>query len=104
MGYVRKKTGIQAQIDAGQANAAAQEASIQQAAKAQQQAMMDTAVAAARQQSAIAARSAAEAKAADAAAAPIETADVVLDEPVPTVARKAKRARFGTGYNSGISV
>lgn len=65
---------------------------------------MDSAVAAARQQSSITARAAAEAKAADAAATPLETADVVLDEPVATVARKAKKRAFGTGYNSGISV
>jgi hypothetical protein len=107
MGFVRKKTGIQGQIDAAAMNADAQEAATKQAAMAQQRALMDSARAAAASTSQIAARAAAESKAADAASQPLATADVQLDDPTGqdgVAARRTRRASFGRGYSSGVNL
>lgn len=107
MGYVRKLTGAQGQIDAARQNAAATEAATMQAAKAQQQQLIQSAKAAADAQAQASARAAAEAKASAAVSAPLETVDVSLDAPVAesaAVVKRRKRASFGTGYSTGVSV
>lgn len=105
MGFVRKITGVQGQIDAAKRNAKAQEDATKQAAAAQAQALNASANAAAQQQAQLAARSAAEAKAASAVSAPLDQADVQLDDSgATTAARKSRRAVFGKNYSTGVSI
>jgi predicted metalloprotease len=107
MGYVRKITGVQKQIEATQANAAAQERATLQAAKDQQAALAASAKAAADQQSQLAARSAVEATAAAAASAPLASADVQLEQDSPdsvTATRAKRKAAFGRNYGGGVSI
>jgi len=107
MGFVRKITGTQAQIDAARANAAATVDATNQAAARQEAQLIQQAKAAADSQAQIAARQAAEAKAASAVSAPLGQADVALDAPstVSTpVARRKRQASFGTGYSTGVSI
>jgi hypothetical protein len=107
MGFIRKITGVQAQIDAAKQNAAAQEKATKQAADAQSESLMSAAKAAADQQSMLAARRVVENKAADLASTPLATADVQLDQsPTESVtARRAKRkATYGRSYSSGVSI
>lgn len=104
MGFVRKVTGVQGQIDAANKNASAQEAATKAAAAAAQQQLMQSAKSAAEQQAQMAARSAAEDKASDAVAKPLDNADVQLDENSPdsvTATRNKRRASFGRNYSSG---
>lgn len=107
MGFIRKITGTQAQIDAGDRNAAAQEAATKQAAASEAAALQTQARAAADQQSLMSARMAAEDQAREAANRPLDTADVQLrgdsTETVST-ARRKKRAQFGRSYSSGVSL
>ena len=107
MGFIRKITGVQAQIDAANQNADAQENATRQAAQAQTQALMDNARAAAEQQAQVAARSAAESKAQVAVSAPLQTADVQLQQD-PTMSsaqvRNKRLASFGRNYSTGVSI
>jgi hypothetical protein len=111
MGFVRKGvqklTGVDDQVAAMEANAAAQEAATKAAASRQTQELQQTAQAAADQQAMLAARDAAETKAKDVASAPLEQAEVQLD-PNPaesaSQARRSKRAAFGKNYGSGVSL
>lgn len=107
MGFVRKITGVQAQIDATNANAAAQEDATKQAAARQQAELMASAKAAADQQAQMAARMAVEQKASDLASAPLESADVQLDQNSPdsvTATRAKRKAAFGRNYSAGVSI
>jgi hypothetical protein len=107
MGFLRKQSGVQDQIDQAGRNAAAQEANTKQAAAAQQQALMASAKQAADQQSQLAARDAAAGKASDAAATPLASADVQLQgdsSESATASRNRKRVAFGRNYSTGVSV
>lgn len=107
MGFVRKITGVQAQIDSTNANAAAQAEATKSAADSQQAALMQSAQASATQQAQLSARSAAEAKASTAVSAPLGKADVQLDtNPTESVSasRNRKRASFGRNYSTGVSI
>lgn len=108
MGFIRKITGVQGQIDATNANAKAQEDATREAARMQQQSLMESARAAADSQAQQAARMAVEQKAADVAGAPLESADVQLDQNSPdsvTATRSKRRAAFGRNYaSSGVSI
>lgn len=107
MGAVRKWTGVNAQVDATNRNAAATIAATEAAAAQQQQQLMAAAKASADQQAQLAARSAAESKAASAASSPLQTADVQLDPDAKesaTAGRARKRAAFGRNYSTGVSV
>lgn len=106
MGWVRKTTGIQGQIDAAAKNADAQEKATREAAAAQQRALLDSAKAAADNQAQIAARAAAEAAASDAVSQPLATADVQLSSSTEDTAtkRRTRRASFGRNYSSGVNL
>ena len=107
MGFVRKITGVQSQIDATEQNAAAQENATKQAAAAQTQTLMQNAPATAAQQGQLAARSAAEAKASAAVSQPLDSADVQLQADSPDSAaasRNKRRAAFGRNYSTGVSI
>lgn len=107
MGFIRKITGVQAQIDSANRNADIQEQGIRESAAAQQRELQQSAKAAADQQSMLAARNAAEAKAADAAALPLGVAEVQLAKDTgqsATAARRTRRAKYGTGYSTGVSI
>jgi hypothetical protein len=104
MGFVRKVTGVQAQIDATNANADAQTKATAQAAAADQQQLMQSAKATADQQAQIAARSAAESKASSAVSAPLEQADVQLAGDGADAQRRSRKASFGRNYSSGVSI
>jgi len=107
MGAVRRLTGVTQQAEATQNQANAQVAATEQASQAAATSLRQSAKAAADQQRMLAARSAAEAKASEAVSRPLETAEVQVDE-VSTESSasgaRRKRARFGTGYTSGVSV
>lgn len=102
MGFIRKLTGAQAQIDAAAKNADAQIAATQQAAIDTQSTMNAQAKAAADQMSMQAAREAASDKAAAAIGQPLATADVALEDPTARPTRKTRGA-FGRG-TSGVSI
>lgn len=107
MGWVRKQTGVQAQIDAANKNAEAQEQATTQAAEAQAMALQDSARAAAEAQTLQAARLAAETKAADVAAIPMGEADVQLQVDAPNsaaAARRKRRTAFGQNYSGGVQI
>jgi hypothetical protein len=104
VGKVRQLTGVNAQTDAINNNAAQQAAATKQAADAQQAQLMQSAKAAADQQAQMAARNAAEDKAKDAASAPLATADVQLDVAASesaTATRRNRKAAYGRNYTSG---
>lgn len=107
MGFVRKATGVQAQIDATNQNADAQVAATKQAADSQQQALMQSAQASATQQAQLAARDIAATKASDAVSKPLVNADVQLEaNPTDSVAgsRAKRKASFGQNYSGGVSI
>lgn len=107
MGFIRKITGVQDQIDATNRNADEQAAATEQAAKAQQAALAASAKAAADSQAQMAARSAAEEKAKDVASAPLAAADVQLDANAPdsvTATRAKRKASYGRNYSGGVSI
>lgn len=107
MGFVRKITGVDAQVDAARQNAAAQNAATKQAADQAQADLMNTAKASADQQAMLAARSVATQKAADVASVPVGQAEVQLsaDSGESTSAIRArKRASFGKNYSTGVSI
>lgn len=103
MGWLRKITGVQGQIDAANRNAAAQEEAIAQAEKNTTQTLQANARAVAEQQQMLSARARAEAAASAAVSLPLEQADVRLDEATPTGARKARRRKFGQS-TGGVSI
>lgn len=105
MGFVRKITGVQAQIDAANANADAQIKATKQAAADQQRSLMETAKAAADQQALLSQRNAASIKAEKVASTPLDSVDVSLDAGADTTGkRKATRASFGRNYGGGTGV
>jgi hypothetical protein len=104
---ISKTMGVDGQIDAANRNAAAQEEAVRSSAAAQQQALAATAQAAADQQSQQTARMAAEEAASEAQSKPLGTAEVQLDAPSTESAsssRRQRRAQFGRGYSSGVSI
>ena len=104
MGFVRKVTGVQGQIDAANANASAQENATRQAAAAQQRALTDSAKAAAMAQAQAASRAAAEGKAANAVSAPLGNADVQLDSPDEVRTTRTRRGSYGRSYSGSVSI
>lgn len=107
MGFVRKITGVQGQIDAANRNADEQNAATKAAADAQTQQLMQSAKAAADAQRNAAARMAVEDKAASAASAPLAVADVQLDEDASTsvsARRNQRKAAFGKNYSTGVGI
>lgn len=105
MGFIRKITGVQSQIDATNANADAQIAATQQAAQDNQAQLAETARAAAEQQAMMAARNAAAEKVKEATSTPVEDVQVDLAAKDTPTARKARRAQFGKGAAStGVSI
>lgn len=108
MGWLKKVTGAQAQIDAVNANEAATSAAAKQTAADNIKQSQEQAMAAAREQQQIAARQVASDAAAAAVSAPLDSADVQLDAPTDTsasAASAARRKKFGTGvYQSGVSI
>jgi Tfp pilus assembly protein PilV len=104
MGFLRKITGVQGQINAANRNAEAQEQAIAQAEQQTVQTMQANAKAVADQQAQFAARQAAEAAATAAVSLPMEQAEVKLDEAGATsTSRKARRRKFGQSV-SGVSI
>jgi hypothetical protein len=105
MGFLRKITGVQGQIDAAKQNAAAQETETKRAAQQAEANMMQSAKAAADSQAQLAARSAAEQKASDAINVPLATVDVSVDtESSTTSSVRNRRAKFGRNYNTGVNI
>lgn len=107
MGFLRKITGMQGQIDAANRNAVAQEQAIEQSTQGTVASMNAAAEAAARQQREFAERQTAEAAAAAAVSLPLESAEVRLDEAPTqsaTARRGARRRRFGQSAPTGVSI
>ena len=105
MGFVRKITGVQAQIDAAKDNAAMQEKAIKQAAAAAEANAAQAAKSAAMQQAQLAARSVAEQKAVDVASVPLGKVEVSVEsDATSTGAVRQRRAKFGKDYNTGVKV
>lgn len=108
MGWLKKVTGAQAQIDAANANEAATSAAAKETAAANIKQSQEQAMAAAREQQQIAARQVASDAAQAAVSLPLQSADVQLDAPTDASAAAtsaAKRKKFGTGvYSSGVSI
>jgi hypothetical protein len=107
MGFLRKITGVQGQIDATNRNAQAQADATVQASRDQQAALSASAKAAADAQGQIAARAAVEAKASEAASQPLDSADVQLDaSPTESVAatRAKRKVSYGRNYAGGVSI
>lgn len=107
MGFVRKITGVQGQIDATNRAADMEAQNLQQQAQAQANALNQAAQATAQNQRMLAARSVAEDAARTQASQALETVDVQLDE-TPTdstigMARK-RRAQFGKNYSAGVNI
>lgn len=109
MGFMRKLTGAQGQIDAANAQAAQveaaaklQQAAAKQAADAQAQAAVDAAAATAQQQQAMIQRDAAQQAASDALQVDMSTPDVSLNAGAQTSGLKtrAKRVQWGGGTSS----
>lgn len=110
MGFLRKLTGVQGQIDsaaaaveASRANADATIAATQQATSDAQATMNAQAKAAALQLSQQVARDAAAQKAADAVGTPMEEAVVSLDSPIKSRAASRSRRAFGRG-TTGVQI
>lgn len=107
MGFVRKITGAQGQIDATNANTKATEDATTQAAQDQQAALAASAQAASQGQASLAARSAAEDKAQQAASTPLGQADVQLDADQSdsvTATSGKRKAQFGRNYSGGVQI
>jgi hypothetical protein len=103
MGFLRKLTGAQGQIDAAKKNANATMAAAKLSADSQIAALNATTQAAAAAQAQAAERSRVEREAADAVSKPLEVADVSL-APAATGSAvgdaRRKRAQFGRGYSA----
>lgn len=108
MGWLRKVTGAQDQIDAANENEANTSAAAKATAQANIEQSQQQALEAARQQQQIAARQVASDAAQAAVSAPIQTAQVQLDAPstdsaAGTAARKRKQFATGT-YSTGVGI
>lgn len=106
-GFVRKITGATAEVNATNANTAAQEDATKQAAQDQQAALAASAQAASQGQAQLAARSAAEDKAQQSASTPLGAADVQLDADQTdsvTATSNKRKAQFGQNYSSGVQI
>jgi hypothetical protein len=107
MGWLRKITGVQGQMDAANRNADAQIAATQAAEQNTVAQMNANAKAVSEQQAQFAARQRAEAEAAAAAALPLEQAEVRLDEASGMSAgqeRRARKRKFGQTANTGVNI
>ena len=108
MGFLRKVTGVQQQINATNRNADAQVAATKQAASSQAAALQASAQAAANSQAQASARSAAEQKASDAVSTPLQTADVQLSADNTGQSaeqqRRTTQASYGRNYSGGVSI
>lgn len=105
MGFLRKVFGVQGQIDAANRTADAQIAATKQAAEGQVATLNAAARAAAQNQAQIAARAAMEAKAGEVVSAPLADAEVQLDLTAQsTINRRGRRAQFGRGVPTGVSI
>jgi hypothetical protein len=107
MGFLKKVTGVQGQIDAMNRNADSQIAAAKSAAQAQTKALNDAAQATAEAQAQAAARSQVEAAAREAVSKPLDVADVALDVPTQgssIAAARRRRNQFGQNYDSGTGV
>lgn len=103
MGFFRKLTGAQQQVDAIKENAARQAEATRQAASQAQQQLMQTAKAAADSQALASARMVAETKASDAVSQPMAIADVQLDPngPLGQMISRRRKASFRASASSG---
>lgn len=107
MGFLRKITGQQAQIDQRARNADAQIAATQQAATASANAAIQQAKQVADNTKLVAERDAANTAAQDALSTPLDTADVQLqaDTGLGVAASSRKRkAKFGQNYSTGVTI
>lgn len=107
MGFLRKITGQQAQIDQQARNADAQIAATQQAAADSANAAIQQARQVAENTALVAQRDAANQQAQDALSTPLDTADVQLqaDTGLGVAAGTRKRkAKFGQNYTSGVTI
>ena len=105
MGFVRKITGVQKQIDIAKQNAKTQEDAVKQSAQMAERAAMQSAKAAADQQAMMAQRSVAEQKANDAVSTPLATAEVSVDTgQASTSDVRRRRAKFGRDYSAGVNI
>lgn len=104
MGFVRKITGVQSQIDATNKNADAQIEATKKSAELNQAALAETARAAAEQQAMMSARNAATDKAKEAISTPTESVQVDLAASETPTTRRGRRAQFGRGVSSGVSI
>lgn len=107
MGFVRKVTGVQGQIDATNRAADMEAQNLQQQAQANANALNQSAQATAQNQQMLAARAVAEDAARTQASQALETVDVATQD-TPTdstigMARK-RRAQFGKNYSSGVNI
>lgn len=105
MGFVRKITGVQGQIDAAKRNAKTQEDALKQSAQQAEANAMSAAKSAADSQAQIAARSVAEQKAQDAVSTPLAQVDVSVDtDSTSTSDVRRRRAKFGKDYSVGVNI
>lgn len=111
MGFIRqsvaKITGADIQADQAQRAADEQAAATAAAAQAAKVASQEQAAQAARSMDAAAARATAQARAADAASKPVENADVAISTPSSAGSSKSRRAKFGIGTTAtggGVSI
>lgn len=107
MGFVRKLTGVQGQIDATNRQADLQIAAAKQAADAQVAALNSASQAASDAQRLAADRARVESVAAASASQPLAVADVALDPATEGSAlgtRRKTRALFGRGAGTGVSI
>ncbi len=106
MGFLRKLTGTQGQIDATHRNADVQVAALEQSARDATAQAQASAQAAANQQKMLVERAAAERAAAEAVGQPVEQAEVRLGPTEGSLANrsKARRAKFGQSSTTGVRV
>ena len=107
MGFIRKVTGQQAQMDAAQRAADQQAASLKASSEQAAKVARDSAQQAATAQAAAAARNAAVGAASDALEVPLDNPDVQLSGPAPVSAGETARKRkatFGVGANTGVNI
>lgn len=107
MGFIRKITGAQGQINAMNKQADAQISAAKQAADQQVASLNAAAQAAADAQRIAADRAKVESNAAELASQPMAVADVALSEPQSGsagTARRKVRAQFGKSYGTGVSI
>lgn len=103
MGFIRKITGVQGQIDAANRNTDAQLAASKQAAEAEQRAAQVAAQSVADQQRLIQERQAAADKASQLNQNTLQTADVQLQQDEGGQVAVKRRASFGRTY-TGVQI